>query len=477
MSQQLNPNAAQYYQQRSGRTFQGTDVFRQIKDAGSRYKNRLNFTFRAHEVLQLLEQQPYNEKLERTLRRQLQNAVDRVDKRPIDDQIKLKNRYQKSHGLVFKGIPLNVQRQVVFHAIEKLGATTKRDDEGEQLFPGECKMRTFMYPKIKDGQRTRNAFPIFVNRKDKLYLYQWAKNQGGMIKLEPEATDECPGFTEEQWDGLVSVELVRGSDGELERNDELPMSYDAVDPSIVGGYGAQTPTLGSTPPRVATPAKMGSEDIARQLAQVMPNLSLAGAAPNVTPPRTMPALNIAGGYMYGQSPVGANFIPYDPRQLALDSISGASTPISQVSDAGYIDQCGNWVNYPLPTTSPIASHQSVGSYSSEHSVPPVQFTQFAQQLLSERSTTMSPMHVQQPIPSVSPVVSQMQMPPIVPTQPIIPPGTTIRLSPIDPQVDNANPVMSTNETKKDPEPVSSDKNKIDSGDAGKEDSPTDDDLD
>lgn len=433
MSQQLQggAHAQNHYPQNNQRTFHNTQVYRQIQDAGQKYKNRLNFTFRAHEVLQLLDRQPYNQKLERTLRKQLQSAVDRVDKRPIDDQIKLKNRYQKSHGLVFKGIPLDVQRQVVFHAIEKLGATTK-DESGESLFPGELKMRTFMYPKVKDGQKTRNAFPIFVNKKDQLFLYQWSKNQESYIELDPEPTEECPDFSKEQWNGMVVVEKVRGADGEMDLHNEIPVSLPHA-----GGYGAHTPGNCETPPVVATPPP-GSVDIASQLAQV---LNMGGAAP-MTPPRvaTAPAYGYSPRVGHPmQLPIGQNFVPFDPRLVTLDRMSGCSTPMSQSSDIGYYDvENGRWVTYPLPTTSPVVSHQSIGSFSSEHSIPPMQFQQFAQQLeqtgvvhqipvMTQPHPAMSPVLVTMPIPSSS--APPQASPAVQSTPPAVQPHATVQSDP------------------------------------------------
>jgi len=325
-------------------------------------------------------QQPYNQKLDRMIRSKLQTARDRVDKRPIDDQIKLKNRYQKSHGLVLKGIPLNVPRQVVFHAIEKLGSTLK-DANGELTFPGECKMRTFMYPQIKAGQKTRNAFPIFVNKKDQMFIYQWSKNQNGQIQLEPEPTQEFPDFKPEDWNGFVIVEKVRGSDGETDYASEIPISTPLMDPSLTGGYGAQTP---ATPPLAATPPP-GSNEVASQLAHVL-NLGhqgLGGALPT-TPPNAQ-----VSAYPYTQSPIslplGQGFVRYDPRNIHIDSLSGCSTPMSQMSDCGYYDrETGQWVQYPLPTTSPVLSYDGAGSFNSDqgqnYQPKVMQFQQFAAQL-------------------------------------------------------------------------------------------------
>merc|ERR1712178_357215 len=53
-------------------------------------------------------------------------------------------------------------------------------------------------PEIQDK---RVCFPIFVNKKDQMIMYQWAQNQGGQIQLELEGDRTG-------WDGIVSVEMT-----------------------------------------------------------------------------------------------------------------------------------------------------------------------------------------------------------------------------------------------------------------------------
>jgi len=184
-------------------TFTDTELHTSILEAADRHKGQqLNFRFRAGDMLKLLQNLEKTPETESLIRNAFKEALNKSDKRPMTDQLRLKAKFQKSHGLVFKDLPINVERSVIFNSILRLGRTMDMNT-GRLMFPGACKLRSFFFPDVKNrNQEKRVCFPIFVNKKDQMFIYQWAQNQGGKIQLELEG--DVTG-----WNGVVSVELTR----------------------------------------------------------------------------------------------------------------------------------------------------------------------------------------------------------------------------------------------------------------------------
>jgi len=199
-------------------SFENTELLSSIIDAAERHKGQqLNFRFRGHEMLKLLDNLTKTPETERLIQNAFKEALDKSDKRPMTEQLRLKAKFQKSHGLVFKDIPIDVERSVIFNAILKLGRTMDMQT-GRLMFPGACKLRSFFFPDIKNkNQEKRVCFPIFVNKKDQMFIYQWAQNQGGQIQLELEGDKTG-------WNGIVSVELTRDECREEEESSISAMS-------------------------------------------------------------------------------------------------------------------------------------------------------------------------------------------------------------------------------------------------------------
>merc|ERR1711879_161931 len=220
--------------------FKNTPILSEITQAAENHRQQqLNFRFKGHQMLKLLENLEVTPETERLIKAAFREAL---DKRPMADQLTLKAKFQKSHGLVFKDIPLEVERTTIFNAITKLGRTMDFKN-GQLMFPGGCKMRSFFFPdaKRKQGATSRVCFPIFVNKKDQMYIYQWAQNQNGKIQLEIEGDKSG-------WDGVVSVELTRDeareSDEENNNNAfQLRSRMNSVSSGFYSPVGIQTPPL------------------------------------------------------------------------------------------------------------------------------------------------------------------------------------------------------------------------------------------
>jgi len=184
--------------------FIDTELHASILDAAEKHKGQhLNFRFKSEDMLKLLQNLENTPEMQKIVDIAFKEALDKSDKRPMTDQLRLKAKFQKSHGLVFKDIPVNVERSVIFNAIMKIGRTMDLTT-GRLMFPGACKLRSFFFPQVKNPeiQDKRVCFPIFVNKKDQMIMYQWASNQGGQIQLELEGDRTG-------WDGIVSVEMTR----------------------------------------------------------------------------------------------------------------------------------------------------------------------------------------------------------------------------------------------------------------------------
>jgi len=191
--------------------FTTTSIFSEIQEAAEKHKNQqLNFRFKAPEMIKLLSHLQKTPETEKLIQSVFKDALEKSDKRPMTEQLNLKAKYQKSHGLVFKDIPVGVQRHIIFDAILKLGRTMDFET-GRLAFPGGCKLRSFFFPQIKHREQShRVCFPIFVNKRDQMFIYQWAQNQNGKIQLD---IDRNCG-----WDGVVSVELTRDATNEDDDN-------------------------------------------------------------------------------------------------------------------------------------------------------------------------------------------------------------------------------------------------------------------
>ena len=151
--------------------------------------------------MQLLNDQPESVKLSALIKTKLAEVESKVDKRGIDKQREIRDKYQGTHGLIFKGIPGGIERQVVYNAILKLGKTVGTD------FGGELKMRSFQYPKLKKNQSSRIAFPIFVQQQDRDRILE-VVGQNSELILPVENSNEY-NFKAADWDGVVAVERVK----------------------------------------------------------------------------------------------------------------------------------------------------------------------------------------------------------------------------------------------------------------------------
>ena len=194
--------------------FSSSNIYTEIKEANEKYKNQqLNFRFNSDQFLELLKNLPDDDEIKDLISESFHEAIDKSDKRPMTEQLNLKHKYQKTHGLVFKNIPVEIPRQVVYNSILKLGKIVNPVDNSV-LFPGTCKMRSFFFPEIKkEHQKHRVCFPVFVNKQDQVMIYEYAQMQDGRLKLEFNEADlqklKSLGIT---WDGVVVVELTRYSD-------------------------------------------------------------------------------------------------------------------------------------------------------------------------------------------------------------------------------------------------------------------------
>lgn len=219
-------------------TFNNTEIHASIIDAAEKHKGQhLNFRFKSEDMLKILQNLENTPEMEQIINTAFKEALDKSDKRPMTDQLRLKAKFQKSHGLVFKDIPINVERSVIFNAIMKIGRTMDLTT-GRLMFPGACKLRSFFFPKVKNPeiQDKRVCFPIFVNKKDQMIMYQWASNQGGQIQLELEGDRTG-------WDGIVSVEMTRDECQQDSDETEAARSLASSRKSSFSSSGYATPVF------------------------------------------------------------------------------------------------------------------------------------------------------------------------------------------------------------------------------------------
>lgn len=177
------------------------EIYSNIQTAHNTHGKRLSFQLSAQQIMQLLNDQPESVKLSALIKTKLAEVESKVDKRGIDKQREIRDKYQGTHGLIFKGIPGGVERQVVYNAILKLGKTVGTD------FGGELKMRSFQYPKLKKNQSSRIAFPIFVQQQDRDRILE-VVGQSSELILPVENSNEY-NFKAADWDGVVAVERVK----------------------------------------------------------------------------------------------------------------------------------------------------------------------------------------------------------------------------------------------------------------------------
>ena len=153
--------------------------------------------------MKLIENVPVTRELEEIIKRSLDNATNNVDKRPMNKQRQVRDKWQPTHGLVFKNIPDNIPRQVIYTAItQKMGQL--RRENGELLFKGGLKIRNFNWPN-RTLNGLRNLFPVFVSQKDRDTLYKWASCQDYHIRLDLENHRDHPEYDMESdsWDRVV----------------------------------------------------------------------------------------------------------------------------------------------------------------------------------------------------------------------------------------------------------------------------------
>jgi len=176
----------------------------------------------------------------------------------MNKQRQVRDKWQPTHGLVFKNIPENIPRQVIYTAItQKMGQL--RRENGELLFKGGLKIRNFNWPN-RTLNGLRNLFPVFVSQKDRDTLYKWASCQDYHIRLDLENHRDHPEYDMESdsWDRVVLVELPRNTEtGEYHDQarpaiNNLPINIvdDEISPQRTRPaefYGAITPPVQNLP--------------------------------------------------------------------------------------------------------------------------------------------------------------------------------------------------------------------------------------
>lgn len=233
-------------------------LYKSIEDAGKKHKSRFNMGFAHKDLMKLIENVPVTRELEEIIKRSLDNATNNVDKRPMNKQRQVRDKWQPTHGLVFKNIPDNIPRQVIYTAItQKMGQL--RRENGELLFKGGLKIRNFNWPN-RTLNGLRNLFPVFVSQKDRDTLYKWASCQDYHIRLDLENHRDHPEYDTESdsWDRVVLLELPRNTEtGEFHDQSRpvintLPINIvdEEIEPQRTRPaefYGAITPPVQNLP--------------------------------------------------------------------------------------------------------------------------------------------------------------------------------------------------------------------------------------
>jgi len=319
-------------------------LYKNIEEAGKKHKTRFNMGFAYKDLLKLIENTPVTKEFEDIIRRSLENATNNVDKRPMNKQRQVRDKWQPTHGLVFKNIPENIPRQVIYTAItQKMGQL--RRENGELLFKGGLKIRNFNWPN-RTLNGLRNLFPVFVSQKDRDTLYKWASCQDYHIRLDLENHKDHPEYDvgSDGWDRVVLVELPRNNEtGEFHKQTPNPtinnLPINIVDDEIAPQrtrppefYGAITPPVQNLP-------------------------SIHQNIPQNMPPTTT---------VFNPVSINSFSLPTTP---PLMYPSGASSPMSMNSDfmmnMSNLGNVGNMGNMS-PT---LNNFQSPISYSSNNSSP------------------------------------------------------------------------------------------------------------
>ena len=94
----------------STRKFKEHRIYKNIEDAGRKHKSRFNMTFGYKDLLKIIENLPVTKEFEDILKKAFENAEGNVDKRPMNKQRQVRDKWQPTHGLVFKNIPENIQK-------------------------------------------------------------------------------------------------------------------------------------------------------------------------------------------------------------------------------------------------------------------------------------------------------------------------------------------------------------------------------
>merc|ERR1712110_523163 len=238
--------------------------------------------FGYRDLLKIIENVPVTRELEDIIKRSLENATNNVDKRPMNKQRQVRDKWQPTHGLVFKNIPENIPRQVIYDSITKKMGQLRRDN-GELLFKGGLKIRNFNWPN-RTLNGLRNLFPVFVSQKDRDTLYKWASCQDYHIRLDLENHADHPEYDLEtdRWDRVILVELPRNTEtGEFHDTRQpingLPINIvdDEIAPQRTKPaefYGAMTPPNQNLSPTSLLPGP-ASQISTQPIMNLPPNMS------------------------------------------------------------------------------------------------------------------------------------------------------------------------------------------------------------
>ena len=198
---------------RPHKNLRDTSLYREIrsKKNNDEYKT-MYLQFSYDDILSLTKNLPATPEYESILKKAYESAESRKTKKTIEEQYDIRKKYQPTHGLVFKNIPKNTVRQDLFDAILAIPLMKKKDGEPrwtEHDFPGKCQMRSFMYPqKISSGD-TRNAFPVFVDQRDRQTILNSIQDKNDRFNLPMKSKHSDDEVRSIQ----LIVEEVRGAEG------------------------------------------------------------------------------------------------------------------------------------------------------------------------------------------------------------------------------------------------------------------------
>lgn len=203
------------------RKMSATEIYRKINEHQLKStSNALVMQFTTEDVLSLLEKINFDPEIEKIVEKSYHQSEARISKRSINEQLKVKDKYQQKFGLVFKQIPKHIIRQHLYQAILCVPQAYQKDIS----FPGKCQMRSFMYPQCPKGSETRNAFPIFVDINDVKAILTIAEHRGHLALTTPKGETI-----------FIKVEPVRNSIGEIEAPFSIKDSIGELDYSVMDG--------------------------------------------------------------------------------------------------------------------------------------------------------------------------------------------------------------------------------------------------